>query len=134
LQQQRGVVTVVVEIGEDGGRCGRRSEEGVAQMAGAVVVPQRSLPGKEVQPKAGVPQMPLFDFTPQPYNGPKADEILAKRKKFLNPALFLYYKKHVSSAQLPHLWSIQCLFFVKKSSTTTFPIRHCNVVWCSLPD
>jgi hypothetical protein len=93
-----------------------------------------SLASKEVQPKAGVPQMPLFDFTPQPYNGPKADEILAKRKKFLNPALFLYYKKHVSSAQLPHLWSIQCLFFVKKSSTTTFPIRHCNVVWCFLPD
>lgn len=43
-----------------------------------------------------VPQMPAFDFTPQPYDGPKADEILAKRKKFLNPALFLYYKKHVS--------------------------------------
>lgn len=43
------------------------------------------------------PQMPAFDFTPQPYDGPKADEILAKRKKFLNPALFLYYKKHVSN-------------------------------------
>lgn len=42
------------------------------------------------------PLMPSFDFTPQPYDGPKADEILAKRKKFLNPALFLYYKKHVS--------------------------------------
>lgn len=52
---------------------------------------------KETQPEAGVPQMPPFDFTPQPYNGPKADEILAKRKKFLNPALFLYYKKPVSS-------------------------------------
>lgn len=49
---------------------------------------------------AGVPQMPSFDFTPQPYDGPKADEILAKRKKFLNPALFLYYKKPVSSALL----------------------------------
>ena len=52
--------------------------------------------GKEMQPEVGVPQMPPFDYMPQPYNGPKADEILAKRKKFLNPALFLYYKKHVS--------------------------------------
>ena len=40
-------MTVVVEIGEDGGLCGRRSEEGVAQMAGAIVVPQRSLPGQQ---------------------------------------------------------------------------------------
>ncbi|XP_024386158.1 alanine--glyoxylate aminotransferase 2 homolog 1, mitochondrial [Physcomitrium patens] len=51
---------------------------------------------KEVRPEAGVPQMPAFDYTPQPYDGPKADEILAKRKKFLNPALFLYYKKHLN--------------------------------------
>lgn len=55
---------------------------------------------KEVQPEAGVPQMPAFDYTPQPYDGPKVDEILAKRKKFLNPALFLYYKKHVSCETL----------------------------------
>lgn len=46
--------------------------------------------------KEVAPEMPSFDFTPQPYDGPKSDEILAKRKKFLNPALFLYYKKHVS--------------------------------------
>jgi alanine-glyoxylate transaminase/(R)-3-amino-2-methylpropionate-pyruvate transaminase len=48
--------------------------------------------------EGGAPQMPPFDFTPQPYTGPKADEVLAKRKKFLNPALFLYYKKPVSRA------------------------------------
>lgn len=45
---------------------------------------------------AVLPQIPPFNYTPRPYEGPLADEILAKRKKFLNPALFLYYKKHVS--------------------------------------
>jgi len=46
--------------------------------------------------KKVAPEMPSFDFTPQPHDVPKADEILAKRKKVLNPALFVYYKKHVS--------------------------------------
>ncbi|BBN03843.1 alanine-glyoxylate transaminase / (R)-3-amino-2-methylpropionate-pyruvate transaminase [Marchantia polymorpha subsp. ruderalis] len=45
---------------------------------------------------AVLPQIPPFNYTPRPYEGPLADEILAKRKKFLNPALFLYYKKHVN--------------------------------------
>lgn len=51
---------------------------------------------KELQSDGPVPQMPPFDYTPQAYTGPKADEILAKRKQFLNPAMFLYYKKPVS--------------------------------------
>ncbi|KAL2645411.1 hypothetical protein R1flu_012998 [Riccia fluitans] len=46
--------------------------------------------------KPPLPQIPPFDYTPQRYDGPLADEVLAKRKKFLNPALFLYYKKHVN--------------------------------------
>ena len=39
------------------------------------------------------PQLPPFDHTPQPYTGPSADEVLALRKEFLNPAIFLYYKQ-----------------------------------------
>ncbi|KAJ7538207.1 hypothetical protein O6H91_11G038500 [Diphasiastrum complanatum] len=42
------------------------------------------------------PQIPYFDHTPHPYAGPSADEILEKRKRFLNPAMFLYYKKPVN--------------------------------------
>ncbi|KAF2293103.1 hypothetical protein GH714_036741 [Hevea brasiliensis] len=38
------------------------------------------------------PQLPLFDYQPKPYNGPLADEILQKRKKFLGPSLFYYQK------------------------------------------
>jgi alanine-glyoxylate transaminase/(R)-3-amino-2-methylpropionate-pyruvate transaminase len=41
------------------------------------------------------PQLPPFDHTPQPYNGPSAEEVLALRKAFLNPAIFAYYKRPI---------------------------------------
>jgi len=41
-------------------------------------------------------QLPPFEHQPAPYNGPSADEVLAKRKKFLGPSLFHYYQKPVS--------------------------------------
>ncbi len=41
------------------------------------------------------PQLPPFAHTPQPYAGPSADEVLALRKQFLNPAIFAYYKRPI---------------------------------------
>ena len=43
------------------------------------------------------PVLPPFDYTPKPYKGPLADEVFQKRKKFLGPSLFHYYKKPVIS-------------------------------------
>lgn len=37
--------------------------------------------------------MPPFDYTPPPYDGPSADEVLRKRSQFLSPSLFHFYKK-----------------------------------------
>ncbi|KAL0347541.1 UNVERIFIED_CONTAM: Alanine--glyoxylate aminotransferase 23, mitochondrial [Sesamum calycinum] len=42
------------------------------------------------------PQLPTFDYTPPPYTGPTAAEILAKRKEFLSPSMFYFYKKPVN--------------------------------------
>ena len=42
------------------------------------------------------PQLPPFDYQPQPYQGPSSDEVFAKRKKYLGPSLFHYYQKPVS--------------------------------------
>jgi len=70
----------------------------------ALLTRRLSLAVEESSPSstaAASPQMPPFDHTPQPYTGPRADEILAKRKKFLNPAMFLYYKKHASPSPRP---------------------------------
>ncbi|PON53556.1 Aminotransferase class-III [Parasponia andersonii] len=40
-----------------------------------------------------VPKIPPFDYSPPPYDGPSADEILAKRKQYLSPSMFYFYQK-----------------------------------------
>ncbi|KAK1285825.1 hypothetical protein QJS10_CPB20g00165 [Acorus calamus] len=40
-----------------------------------------------------VPKMPPFDYTPPPYDGPRTDEILRKRREFLSPSMFYFYRK-----------------------------------------
>src|SRR5271155_4854578 len=39
------------------------------------------------------PVLPPFDYQPKLYTGPSADEVLKLRREFLNPGIFLYYKK-----------------------------------------
>jgi hypothetical protein len=39
------------------------------------------------------PTLPPTSHTPQKYAGPSAAEVLARRKQFLNPGIFLYYKE-----------------------------------------
>ncbi len=41
------------------------------------------------------PTLPPFDYQPQPYRGPSAEEVLRLRKEFISPGIFLYYKKPV---------------------------------------
>lgn len=45
--------------------------------------------------EASLPKMPPFDYTPPPYTGPSAEEIFKKRKEYLNPAIFHFYKDPV---------------------------------------
>lgn len=44
---------------------------------------------------AEVPQLPPFDYVPEPYTGPSKEEVLAMRNEYLNPALFKYYRSPV---------------------------------------
>ena len=39
--------------------------------------------------------LPPTDFKPSPYTGPSAEQVLALRKQYLSPGLFLYYKKPI---------------------------------------
>ncbi|CAH9073364.1 unnamed protein product [Cuscuta europaea] len=39
-----------------------------------------------------LPKMPPFDYSPPPYTGPSAAEILQKRQRYLNPAIFHFFK------------------------------------------
>ncbi|KAI9116039.1 hypothetical protein K1719_012969 [Acacia pycnantha] len=45
---------------------------------------------------ASTPQLPPFDYSPPPYSGPSADEILAKRKQYLSPSVSHLYKTPVN--------------------------------------
>ena len=48
--------------------------------------------------------LPSCDHKPRPYDGPPADEVLALRRQFLNPALFLYYKKPIMIVEGKAQW------------------------------
>src|SRR5438309_7258525 len=41
------------------------------------------------------PELPPFHHQPAAYEGPSADEVLRLRREFLNPGIFLYYKKPI---------------------------------------
>ncbi|KAJ9694109.1 hypothetical protein PVL29_009883 [Vitis rotundifolia] len=43
-----------------------------------------------------LPKMPPFDYSPPPYNGPSAADILQKRKQYLSPSLFCFYNQPVN--------------------------------------
>ncbi|GMH10002.1 hypothetical protein Nepgr_011843 [Nepenthes gracilis] len=54
------------------------------------------LQSKEASPAADaveIREMPPFDYTPPPYTGPFASEILRKRKEYLSPSMFMFYKQ-----------------------------------------
>ena len=41
------------------------------------------------------PSLPPFNHQPKAYSGPSPEEVLALRKQFLNPGIFLFYKKPI---------------------------------------
>ncbi|GJR98040.1 alanine--glyoxylate aminotransferase 2 homolog 2, mitochondrial-like protein [Tanacetum coccineum] len=53
----------------------------------------QSLAEESRESAVSVPILPAFDYSPPPYTGPTAEEILKKRKEFLSPSMFCFYKK-----------------------------------------
>ncbi len=50
--------------------------------------------------------LPPTNHTPKKYSGPSAEEVLAKRKQFMNPGIFLYYKKPIMLVEgsMQYVW------------------------------
>src|SRR5208282_2268818 len=50
--------------------------------------------------------LPPTSHKPQKYAGPSADEVLALRKQFMNPGIFLYYKKPIMLVEgsMQYVW------------------------------
>ncbi|MED6170651.1 hypothetical protein PIB30_033126 [Stylosanthes scabra] len=58
--------------------------------------PQAALKNDVSDRSAAELELPPFDYSPPPYSGPSGDEILAKRKEYLNPSLLHLYKNPVN--------------------------------------
>src|SRR3954467_7773140 len=53
-----------------------------------------------------MPQLPPSDHQPAKYSGPSVDEVLRLRREFLNPGIFLYYKKPIMivEGKMQYVW------------------------------
>lgn len=75
------------------------------------------------------PVIPPFDHQPQPYTGPSADEVLALRKQYLNPGLFLYYKKPlmVVEGKMQYVWDETGKRYLDGlGGIVTISVGHCH--------
>ncbi len=75
------------------------------------------------------PQLPPFDFQPQPYEGPSPEEILRLRKQFLNPGIFLYYKSPLTIVQgkMQYVWDETGRRYLDAlGGIVTISVGHCH--------
>src|SRR5947208_11649887 len=76
-----------------------------------------------------VPALPSFDYQPIKYAGPSADEILQLRKKFLNPGIFLYYKKPLMlvEGKMQYVWDEHGRRYLDAlGGIVTVSVGHCH--------
>ena len=75
------------------------------------------------------PELPSFDHLPQRYNGPSSAEILRLRKEFLNPAIFLYYKKPLMlvEGKMQYVWDENGRRYLDAlGGIVTISVGHCH--------
>jgi alanine-glyoxylate transaminase/(R)-3-amino-2-methylpropionate-pyruvate transaminase len=75
------------------------------------------------------PDLPPFEHQPMKYAGPSADEVLRLRKEFLNPGIFLYYKKPIMLVQgkMQYVWDENGRrYFDALGGIVTISVGHCH--------
>src|SRR5436190_6560476 len=75
------------------------------------------------------PALPPTSHKPRPYSGPSLDEVLAKRKQFLNPGLFLYYKKPMMLVEghMQYVWDDTGKRYLDGlAGIVTISVGHCH--------
>jgi alanine-glyoxylate transaminase/(R)-3-amino-2-methylpropionate-pyruvate transaminase len=75
------------------------------------------------------PTLPPFDQQPQKYSGPSAAEVLAQRKQFLNPGIFLYYKEPLMlvEGKMQYVWDEKGRRYLDGlGGIVTVSVGHCH--------
>jgi alanine-glyoxylate transaminase / (R)-3-amino-2-methylpropionate-pyruvate transaminase len=75
------------------------------------------------------PQLPPFDHQPAKYTGPSAEEVLRLRREFLNPAIFLYYKKPIMlvEGKMQYVWDENGRRYLDAlGGIVTVSVGHCH--------
>jgi alanine-glyoxylate transaminase/(R)-3-amino-2-methylpropionate-pyruvate transaminase len=73
--------------------------------------------------------LPPTSHQPQKYIGPTADEVLALRKQFMNPGIFLYYKKPIMvvEASMQYIWDENGKRYLDGlGGIVTVSVGHCH--------
>ncbi len=75
------------------------------------------------------PELPPFSHQPNEYNGPAAEEVLKQRKQFLNPGIFLYYKKPLMlvEGKMQYVWDEKGRRYLDAlGGIVTVSVGHCH--------
>src|SRR5258706_590038 len=73
--------------------------------------------------------LPATSHKPKAYAGPSADEVLAWRKQFLNPGVFLYYKKPIMlvEGKMQYVWDDTGKRYLDGlGGIVTISVGHCH--------
>jgi alanine-glyoxylate transaminase/(R)-3-amino-2-methylpropionate-pyruvate transaminase len=75
------------------------------------------------------PELPPFNHQPAKYTGPAADEVLGLRRQFLNPGIFLYYKKPLMlvEGRMQYVWDESGRRYLDAlGGIVTVSVGHCH--------
>lgn len=75
------------------------------------------------------PTLPPTNHQPQKYSGPSADEVLALRKQFINPGVFLYYKRPIMlvEGKMQYVWDETGKRYLDGlGGIVTISVGHCH--------
>ena len=76
-----------------------------------------------------IPELPPFDHKPHKYTGPSPDEILRLRKEYLNPGIFIYYKKPFTMVEgrMQYVWDENGRRYLDAlGGIVTVSVGHCH--------
>jgi alanine-glyoxylate transaminase/(R)-3-amino-2-methylpropionate-pyruvate transaminase len=75
------------------------------------------------------PKLPPFDYQPTKYDGPPTEEVLRLRRQFLNPGIFLYYKKPLMlvEGKMQYVWDEKGRRYLDAlGGIVTISVGHCH--------